>query len=118
MFQTGEFEVISRNGYSYSSFDEVYEPLLQIIILDEIRIDERVIRLNKQVELNVNFENQMVELSNEEFKLFVTAKNLNVAIKLIGEQFKILYDTYVNDKSRKLSKGALVLREKLKKYFE
>jgi len=85
----------------------------QVIILDRIRINGRLHRLNRELPITVGHESDQLTLSNEEFGLLVSAPTLEEGIAGISEEFSTLWEVYVSENPANLARDALRLRSHL-----
>ncbi|MBT8508525.1 hypothetical protein AZH53_08920 [Methanomicrobiaceae archaeon CYW5] len=90
--------------------------LIDSLSLTEVDFGEGNIKKFKHpLEILVDYEDESDSyiITNEEFKLLAVASNLKQGMEEINDEFKILYEEYVNEDPSNLTEGAKKLRKQL-----
>jgi len=82
----------------------------QTISLDRLKINNRVYRLARRLNITVEHEDDRLTLSNEEFGLLVSAPTLEEGIAGISDELALLWNVYVDEDPANLTPDALRLR--------
>lgn len=73
--------------------------------------------LNRQLELEIDFENDYYIIENDTFRLFSFEKDMKEALHSLEIQFELLWKVYVLDDESKLAPSGLELKNRLKEYM-
>jgi hypothetical protein len=85
----------------------------QTLTLDRIKIKGRIRRLTRGLEIVIEYDDDRLVLSNDEFGLLVSSPTLDEGIVGISEELDALFLVYVDESPEKLTKDALILRKNL-----
>ena len=85
----------------------------QKVTLDRVNIKGRIVKFVRGLDITIEPDNERLILSNEEFGLLVSALTLEEGIAGISEELNTLFDVYVNENPKYLTKDALRLKNNL-----
>ena len=85
----------------------------QKVTLDRVKIKGRIHKLLRGLDITIEPDNERLILSNEEFGLLISALTLEEGIAGISEELDTLFEVYVNENPKNLTKDALRLKKNL-----
>ena len=85
----------------------------QTISLDRLKINGRVHRLARRLNITIEHDDDRLTLTNEEFGLVVSAATLEEGIAGISDELAMLWEVYVEENPANLTQDALRLRNNL-----
>ncbi|MEN6610004.1 MAG: hypothetical protein ABFC24_04115 [Methanoregulaceae archaeon] len=89
------------------------KPVNPTINLDRVKVNGRIHRLARQLNITVEHEDDRLTLTNEEFGLVVMAPTVEEGIAGISDELSMLWEVYVDQDPAKLTQDALRLRGNL-----
>lgn len=120
---TGGFVSVSgRSKDSHTIFIESEFSIKRInnIPLKQVKIDDRLLDLKKEIDLNINYDRQTSRylVNNDQLNIFSINVDLRSAVENIQEQIGMLWSGYVKEDISNLTESAIKFREMLKKMIE
>jgi hypothetical protein len=85
----------------------------QKVTLDRVKIKGCICKLLRGLDITIEPDDERLVLSNEEFGLLISALTLEEGIAGISEELDTLFEVYVNENPKNLTKDALRLKKNL-----
>lgn len=89
------------------------KPVNPTINLDRLKVNGRIHRLARQLNIMAEHQDDQPTLTSEEFGLIVYASTLEEGIAGISDELSMLWEVYVDQDPAKLTQDALRLRGNL-----